>query len=307
MLFEFGYEEGLLKHDPSEHCRKIVSQLVSSGEAMIAARKEYEAKEGSLTEEYRVLSDDLRREFDKVVGGDKVRLAKLDKMSDGLRNGEMESKVLELFTGIFKNMHSSTVTVLEKNDDVTNGDRHPGVTVGKFGFGIKRNHVSRGVEKFSELRLIIKFKDEIVKGMFRYKNLFAWAEKLERFAKVVGDLKFVDEHLQLEFPLRTKVVFQQYRRMQYSDMLLVNANTSSRRSFLCLQYRDAGDSGDSTLNVSLESSSTESMMCYMQLRDELFARLPEIEERVSSVVELPKRKLAELRDVFAKEVMLLEI
>jgi predicted ester cyclase len=82
-------------------------------------------------------------------------------------------------------------------------------------------------------------------------------------------------------------------------------------SFFALVYTDVGSSdvgNTSTKDINLTNRSNEDgAICYMQLRKELFERLPEFEETVTKAIAKPKQVFAQLRDSFGKEIMLVEV
>jgi hypothetical protein len=290
-----------------------LAELERLGLEMVAVRSEFEAKEANMTKNYTELAGKVILEYNAVSEKDLADLAKLHELVSSLGNEENEREFKRIFFAVFKNMCSTTVDVLKREEGE---ERHAGVTVGKFGFGIKRDKVSRAIEKISEVELILQYKDAIIKSMNEHKNLWRWADKLERFAAIVGDTKSLKCETYIDVPLNNQVVFKEYRRMQYSKILRFSQGRSrysrmQTSSFFALVYTDVGSSdvgNTSTKDINLTNRSNEDgAICYMQLRKELFERLPEFEETVTKAIAKPKQVFAQLRDSFGKEIMLVEV
>ena len=289
-----------------------LAELERLGLEMVAVRSEFEAKEAGMTKNYKELAGKVILEYNVVSEKDLADLAKLHELVSSLGNEENEREFKRIFFAVFKNMCPVTVDVLAKAEGE---ERHAGVTVGKFGFGIKRDKVSRAIEKMSEVELILRYKDAIIKSMNEHKNLWRWADKLERFAAIVGDTKSLKCETYIDVPLNNQVVFREYRRMQYSKILRFSQDCSrynrQQTSFFALVYTDVGSSdvgNTSTKDINLTNRSNEDgAICYMQLRKELFERLPEFEATVTKAIAKPKQVFAQLRDAFGKEIMLVEV
>jgi hypothetical protein len=220
------------------------------------------------------------------------------------------TKLITMCTVIFKNMSSKTLVVVEKDESK---GWYESVTVGVFGFGIRRNEKSRMVESLDDLRYLIKVKDEVVRGLNAHRFLWRWADKFEKFISLVKDaeLEELSKERELVIPLTHPFAIG-----KFPDMLLLKSLVFSKNfrwyagavPRITLRYDYLGKANVVGGEVHTGNYSiNEATILYMQLREELLERKEEMIGSIRKEIADAETLLLKVRDAFEKELLLAEI
>jgi len=289
-----------------------ISSMKLNARRLKQAREEYDRQRNELDNEKERIKGKLSKKCNEVMKGDLKELHGLmlaaKSLHEQLGSGKGD-EIYKVFKAIFQNMCAKTIDVHPHKDY-----NNPGVTVGKFGFGLKHNKVSRKVESVGGMMTVVKFATEISAELRKYHHMIKWAVKLDLFVSLLpGEWIFKSHDARLE--LQQPVLIPSYSDFEIGKFVKLAYNTGYQndvRSFLMLEYDDGREPDkrrvqEFQLELSKNDLSWDTSIVWLQLRDELLQRKDELIALVDSQVTTANEAVGKLKSTFMKDIMLNDV
>ena len=302
----------------TESPEEMIALLKKNAFGLKRVRDEYDRRRNSIEKDKARIQEKISEKYGKVLDPD---LKEMRDLIDAARTLHTElgsgkgADIFKVFKAVFQNMCAKTIDLIPHKDY-----SNPGITCGKFGFGLKHNKVSRRVDGIDGMMRVLGKATEISTELNKFNHMKKWAAKLDLFKSLMpGDwiFKTHDATIELEQPVliphygdfeigkTLKLVFNEgyyggYRSTQEAKL----------RNFMGLMYDNGKEDSDRRVemfNIDVSRDSWENALVYMQLREEVKRRKGELISLVDTQLKTANEAVNKLQSAFIKDIMLNDV
>lgn len=284
---------------------KVIKRYKDLAAEAAKTREELRRKIKELDDERSEVRREAGEMVDAMMHADVKEFNELFKSLSELKEiGEMlPENVYKVFKAVFGLGPSKTAEICGKKKETvhkwsSDAFTQCAITYGKKGFGLRYNQQSRTVQRWDEVKAVLRRKDEVLDGL-KDAKMFDVYRKFQRFSdampeELLGDAYSWELRFDLEHPVElenessaTKVGLQ--KSQAYRGESYVTLHSENNRT-----------------EVRFDGGRTDEIV-YLQVRSELLRRREEFKKRVEETKTKFKGVMDTLQKEFARECLMMEL